>query len=75
MTVEQIKSVKIGTQLTFMTYGVRVFGRVTGIYEETTYGGTKVYGLKINHDQVQHGDHVIYNSVSMGSNLNTIQFI
>jgi hypothetical protein len=75
MTTQEIKSVKIGSQLTFMCYGMRVFGRVTGIYEARTGLGYEVLGLQISHDQVQWGEDVITKSVSIGSNLTTIEFI
>jgi len=75
MTTQEIKSVKIGSQLTFMCRGMKVFGKVTGIYEAKTGYGHEVLGLEISHDQVQWGQDVITKSVSIGSNLKTIQFI
>ena len=75
MTTQEIKSTAIGTQLTFMCYGVRVFGRVAGIYTATAHKGEEIVGLEINHDQVQWGDQVITKSVSLAQNLNTVKFI
>jgi hypothetical protein len=75
MTTQEIKSTAIGTQLTFMCYGMRVFGRVTGIYTAKANHGEELVGLEISHDQVQWGQDVITKSVSLGSNLNTVKFI
>lgn len=75
MTSKEIKIELVGKKVSLMVTGLRVKGIITGIYKERTYEGAEILGLEIDHEPVQWGKDIYTSTVSMGSNLTTVQFI
>ena len=75
MTTQEINIELVGKKISLMRKGIRVNGVITGIYQAKTGYGHEVLGLEVSHEPVQWGNEVYTSGASIGSNLNTIEFI